>query len=138
MEIKTMEDVLSFLKANKLGAFATIEDGKPKVRPWSFMLEENSKIYFCTANNKDVFKQLQKTPFMEFSATSKDMVTVRLSGEVIFTDDMNIKTEILEDNPMVKGIYHSADNPVFEAFYIEHGEAIIFDFSGQPPKKLNF
>lgn len=133
-----MKEVVSLLQENKMGALATIDNGKPRVRPWGFMMEENGKFYFCTANTKDVFNQLQATPFMEFTSTSKDMVTVRLSGEVIFTNDVNIKQKVLENNPMVKGIYHSEDNPIFELFYIEHGEASISDFSGQPPKEFKF
>lgn len=102
------------------------------------MLDKNSKFYFCTANTKDAFKQLQENPFIEFTSTSKNMVTVRFSGSVTFTDDLTIKREILENNPMVKGIYPSEDNPVFEVFYVEHGEASISDFSGQPPRLFTF
>lgn len=133
-----MEKVVQFLQENRMGSLATVENGKPRVRPWGFMMEENGKFYFCTANTKDVFDQLKQTPFIEFTATSKDMGWVRLSGEVVFTDDKNLKRKILENNPMVKGIYNSEDNPIFEVFYIEHGEAILSDFSGQPPKTFQF
>lgn len=133
-----MEDVLKLLSDNAMGALATIEDGKPRVRPWGFMMEKNGKFYFCTANTKEVFKQLQKAPYVEFTSTSKDMVTVRLSGQVTFTNDLTIKREVLDNNPMVKGIYNTEDNPIFEVFYVEHGEASISDFSGQPPRLFTF
>ncbi|RYD04892.1 NimC/NimA family protein [Desulforamulus aquiferis] len=133
-----MKDVLSLLSENSSGALATVDNGKPRVRPWGFMMEKNGKFYFCTANTKDVFKQLQKTPYVEFTSTSKDMVTVRLSGEITFTHDLAIKQEILHNNPRVKGIYQTEDNPIFEVFYIEHGEATISDFSGQPPRLFKF
>ncbi|ADG83483.1 pyridoxamine 5'-phosphate oxidase family protein [Thermincola potens] len=132
-----MKEIVEFLNENKMGAFATVDNGQPRVRPWGFMMEENGKFYFCTANTKDVFKQLQKVPFCEFTSTSKNMVTVRLAGEVIFTNDVNIKRKVLENNPEVKAIYHSETNPVLEVFYIEHGEASISEF-GQPPRKFNF
>lgn len=133
-----MDEVLRLLTENRMGSLATVDNGKPKVRPWGFMLKKNGKFYFCTANTKDVFKQLQENPFLEFTSTSKDMVTVRLSGKVTFTNDLTIKREILENSPMVKGIYHSEDNPVFEVFHVEHGEASISDFSGQPPRLFTF
>ncbi|MCO5388755.1 pyridoxamine 5'-phosphate oxidase family protein [Desulfosporosinus sp.] len=133
-----MEEVLGFLKENRIGSLATVANGKPKVRPWGFMMAENGKFYFCTANTKDVYKQMKEIPFIEFTSTSKDMVTVRLSGEVIFISDLSIKEKILENNPNLIGMYKSADNPIFEVFYIEHGEIIIADFSGQPPKKISF
>jgi len=101
-------------------------------------MAEDGKFYFCTANTKDVYKQIKEIPFIEFTSTSKDMVTIRLSGEVIFSYDLGLKEIILESNPMVKGLYKSADNPIFEIFYVEHGEIIISDFSGQPPRKISF
>lgn len=133
-----MDEIISFLNENKSGAFATVENGKPRVRPWGFMLTDDNKFYFCTANKKDVYNQLKSVPFAEFTVTSKDMVTLRLSGEVVFTDDVNMKEKILANNPGVKGLYKSADNPIFEIFYIAHGEATFSDFSGRPPKKITF
>ncbi|GAB6154669.1 hypothetical protein JCM17380_34190 [Desulfosporosinus burensis] len=73
---------------------------------------------------------MKEIPFIEFTSTSKDMVTVRLSGEVIFSQDLGMKEKILESNPMVKGLCKSADNPIFEIFFVEHGEIIVSDFSG--------
>lgn len=133
-----MEEVKKLLGEKTIGAFATVEYGKPRVRPWQFQFEEDGKFYFCTANTKEVYKQLQNTPFAEFTSTTEDMVTVRISGEVVFTNDIGLKQKVLDKNPGIKAIYKSGDNPVFEVFYIEHGEAIISDFSGQPPRKISF
>lgn len=133
-----MERVINFLKQNITGAFATVDNGKPRVRPWGFMMEEDNKFYFCTANTKNVYKQLQQNPYAEFTSTSKEMVTVRLSGEVIFTQDLQTKQKVIDVYAAVKGLYKSAENPIFEVFYIEHGEAIIADFSGQPPTVISF
>ena len=36
-------------------------------------------------------------------------------------------------NPIVKGQYQTADNPIFEAFYLENAHGLIADFSGNPP-----
>lgn len=133
-----MNEIKNFLENNFSGALATVDSGKPRVRPWGFMFEDDGKFYFCTANTKEVYKQLMKNAFVEFTSTSKEMVTVRLAGEAVFTKDPGIKQRVLEKQPMVKNIYQSADNPIFEVFYIEHGEAIVSDFSGQPPRKISF
>lgn len=133
-----MQEVEKFLEENRMGSLATIENGRPRVRPWGFMMVEDGKYYFCTANNKNVYSQLKETPVIEFTSTSKDMVTVRLSGEVIFTNDLSLKEKVLENSPQVKSIYQSADNPIFEIFYVEHGEVIISDFSGQPSRITKF
>ncbi|MFZ5969898.1 MAG: pyridoxamine 5'-phosphate oxidase family protein [Bacillota bacterium] len=133
-----MQEVIKVLKESSNGYLATVEDGKPRVRPWGFMFEEDGKFYFCTGNTKDVYKQLKKTPYVEFSTTGKNFVWVRIQGEIKFTGDLKIKERILDAQPMVKSIYQTADNPIFEAFYIDHGTATVADFSGQPPKSFEF
>ena len=36
-------------------------------------------------------------------------------------------------NPIVKGQYQTATNPIFEVFYLDNAHGIIADFSGNPP-----
>ena len=38
-----MKEVLKFLKENVNGFLATVEEGKPRVRPFQFMLEEDGR-----------------------------------------------------------------------------------------------
>jgi len=133
-----MQEVVKFLQENKTGFLATTEEGKPKVRPFQFMLEDGGKLFFCTSNEKDVFKQLQVNPYIEFSSSTPTFAWIRLSGEVKFSDDLAIKEKIFEVSALVKSIYQTTDNPIFEIFYIEHGTAILADFSGQAPKTINF
>ena len=133
-----MEEVVKFLNENKMGNLATVENGEPRVRPWGFMFEEDGKFYFCTANTKDVYKQLKSTPFVEFTATSSQFGWVRLRGEIKFCIDLKIKEKVLKTVPMVESMYKTADNPIFEVFFIEHGTAIMADFSGQPSKNFEF
>jgi uncharacterized pyridoxamine 5'-phosphate oxidase family protein len=133
-----MKEVIEFLKANHMGCLATVEEGKPRVRPWGFMLEKAGKLWFCTANTKAVFQQLQKNPSIEFSASSQAFVTVRVRGEIKFSNDIEMKRMIIENSPMVKGIYQTPENPIFEIFCLEHGKAVLSDFSGQPPKVFEF
>ncbi|TGE32177.1 pyridoxamine 5'-phosphate oxidase family protein [Desulfosporosinus sp. Sb-LF] len=134
-----MKEVLSILTdQSAIGYLATVDDGKPRVRPWGFMFEENGRLYFCTASTKDVYRQLTAVPYIEYSKTTKDMVWVRVSGEIIFDDDIRKKELILERAPMLKKIYESPDNPIFKIFYLEHGKATINDFSPNPPRCLEF
>lgn len=133
-----MQEAVKFLKENVNGFLATVEGTKPKVRPFQFMLEDSGKLFFCTGKTKDVCKQLKTNPYVEFSSVTPAFAWIRLSGEVKFSDDVRIKEQILENNGLVKSIYQTADNPIFEIFYIEHGTAILADFSGQPPKTINF
>ena len=133
-----MKEVIKFMQENSAGFLATVAAGKPKVRPFQFMLEEGGKLFFCTANTKDVFKQLKANPYVEFSSMTPSFAWIRLSGEVKFSDDKAVKEQILATNGLVKSIYQSADNPVFEIFYLDHGAAVLADFSGQPARTITF
>lgn len=133
-----MKEVVEFLQGNVTGVLATVESGKPKARPFQFMFEEGGKFFFCTSNEKDVFKQLQATPYIEFTSTSSSFAWVRLSGAIKFSRNLVDKEKVLAVSELVKSIYKTAENPIFEVFFLEHGKAILADFSGQPPRVFNF
>jgi len=133
-----MQTVTKFLQKNINGFLATIDNGKPKVRPFQFMLSEGGRLFFCTSNAKDVYQQLKVNPAIEFSSASPEFAWIRLSGQAKFSNDLAIKAKILEVNGLVKSLYQTPDNPAFEIFYLDHGTAILADFSGQPPKQITF
>ncbi|GAW27723.1 pyridoxamine 5'-phosphate oxidase family protein [Carboxydocella sp. ULO1] len=133
-----MDEILRFLKEGAMGAFATVDGDKPDVRPWQFQFAQDGRLYFCTGNNKEVYRQMQKNPYIAFTTTTDDFMTVRIYGKAVFTDDRTIKEKILATQPGIKNIYQSSDNPVFEIFYLEEGEAVISDFSGNPPRRIKF
>jgi uncharacterized pyridoxamine 5'-phosphate oxidase family protein len=131
-----MKDVVRFLTENPVQYLATVGlDGRPKVRPFQFMLEEGGRLYFCTSNKKEVFSEIKGQPYVELSTASKKPAWIRLSGRVVFSKDPAIKKKIIEGNDLVRSVYRTADNPVFEIFYLEKAKAVIADFSGNPPKE---
>ena len=134
-----MNEVVKFLNENPVQYLATVGlDDKPKVRPFQFMLEKEGKLYFCTNNQKNVYKQLKKSPYIEVTTSSPTFAWIRLSGKAVFSDDMEIKKAIIESNELVKSQYQTADNPIFEIFHLEEAKAVLTDFSGKPPAEYTF
>jgi uncharacterized pyridoxamine 5'-phosphate oxidase family protein len=134
-----MKEVVQFLSDNPVQYLATVgPDGKPRNRPFQFMLESGGKLWFCTNNKKDVYAQLKANPNIEITVSAPDLSWIRLSGKVVFDGDREIKSKIIDASPLVKSIYQSADNPVFEIFYIDQATAVIADFSGNPPAEYVF
>ena len=128
-----MEKVVEFLQANPVQYLATVgRDGKAKCRPFMFSGEKGSKLWFCTNNTKDVYKDMQENPEIEISVSSPEYAWIRLHGTAVFVNDMSVKEMCLE-NPIVKGQYETADNPIFEVFYLKDAHGAIADFSGNPP-----
>lgn len=132
-----MKEVVEFLQANPVQYLATVgRDGKAKCRPFMFCFEKDNKLWFCTNNQKDVYKDMQANPEVEVSVSTPTYAWIRLNGKVVFENNMAVKEECM-NNPIVKGQYNSANNPIFEVFYLEDAHAVIADFSGNPPKEYN-
>jgi uncharacterized pyridoxamine 5'-phosphate oxidase family protein len=130
-----MDDVIEFLQENPVQYLATIgRDGKAKCRPFMWACEKDGKLWFCTNNTKDVYKDLQENPYVQVSVSSPTYAWIRLGGKAVFVDDADVKVRCLE-NPIVKSQYGTPDNPIFEVFYLADASAVIADFSGQPPKE---
>ncbi|EHK2406596.1 pyridoxamine 5'-phosphate oxidase [Clostridium perfringens] len=131
-----MNEVIKFLKENPVQYFATVGlDGKAKVRPFQFIIEEKGKLYFSTSNQKTVFSEIEKNPYIEICTASPNFAWLRLNGKVVFSKDLEIKEKVLNSSELVKSIYKEATNPIFEVFYLEDAKAVIADFSGNPPKE---
>ena len=135
LEENTMNEVVKFLQANPVQYLATIgRDGKAKCRPFMFCFEQDGKLWFCTNNTKDVYKDIQQNPNIEVSVSSPAYAWIRLNGKAVFENNMAVKEGCM-DNPIVKGQYQTAENPIFEVFYLDGAKAVIADFSGNPPKE---
>ena len=133
-----MNDVINFLKENPIQYVATVGlDGNAKVRPLMFYLESNGKLFFCTNNQKPVYNELKENPNFELVVANSEFKWCRISGRAELVDDIDIKQKIIDSNELVKTLYQTPDNPIFEAFYIKDGKAVIRDFSGEPPKKYD-
>ncbi|MFI3254137.1 MAG: pyridoxamine 5'-phosphate oxidase family protein [Eubacteriales bacterium] len=131
-----MNEILAFLKENPTQYLATVGlDGKAKCRPFMFLFEKEGKLWFCTNNQKDVYKEMKSNPNVEVTTSSPQFAWVRISGTATFVNNMEVKKGCMEI-PMIQGIYQTAENPIFEVFYLADAKAILADFSGNPPKKL--
>lgn len=131
-----MKRVVEFLEANPVQYLATVgRDGKAKVRPFMFLFEQEGKLWFCTNNQKDVYKDMQANPEIEVCVSDPTYAWIRIHGAAVFENNTAVKEGAM-DNPIVKEQYGKADNPIFEVFYIEDAHGAIADFSGNPPYKF--
>lgn len=131
-----MNEVVQFLQQNPVQYLATVgRDGTAKCRPFMFCFEQAGKLWFCTNNQKDVYKEMQANPNVEVTVSSPTYAWIRLHGKAVFENDLAVKENCM-NNPLVKGIYQTADNPIFEVFYLQNAHAVIADFSGNPPRQF--
>lgn len=130
-----MNEVVKFLTENPVQFLATIgRDGRAKCRPFMFCFEQGGKLWFCTNNTKEVYKDILANPYIELSVANPAYAWIRLNGKAVFENNMAVKEGCLK-NPIVQGQYQTAANPIFEVFYLEGAKAVIADFSGNPPQE---
>lgn len=133
-----MQEIMELLEKNPAVFLATSDGDKARVRPFQFQFARDGRLWFVTARNKEVWGQMQANSWVEISNFAPDMTTLRVQGRAVLEDDLEIKRQVLELRPMIKSIYGSADNPILASFHIQPIRAVIFDFSGKPPRFFSF
>lgn len=128
-----MFDFVSVLAKNPNGVLATKKGDKLATRVFQYLFADGNKVYFCTSSEKPVYRQLIEDANVSFCTFPSDYSPViSVNGRVTFIDDAALKARALDENPSIKAIYKSADNPVFKLFYINAHEIETFSFSEGP------
>lgn len=130
-----MQEVYDFLKKVKTYYLATVEDDKPKVRPFGTIDIFEDHLYIQTGKSKDVSKQLQKNPNAEISAFDGER-WLRLSGELIRDDRIEAKAHVLDAHPSLKDRY-SAEDDNTEVLFFQNATATFYSFT-EEPKSVKF
>jgi uncharacterized pyridoxamine 5'-phosphate oxidase family protein len=128
-----MIDYATILKANPNGVLASQDGQGVKTRVFQYLFADGNKVYFCTSSQKPVYAQLTANPNVSFCAYPANFNPVlSINGKAVFVDDIALKTRALDENPPIKGIYNTPDNPVFQLFYIDVREVETFSFAEGP------
>ena len=134
---QNMQEVQNYLK--ECGAFyiATVDGDQPRVRPFGVSEIINGRLYIMTGKVKDVFKQMDANGKFEICALKPSgSEWMRLSGTLVNDDDLAVKTEFLERNPGLKGMYKPDDGNM-AVLYITNGVARFCSFAA-PERKVAF
>ena len=125
-----MKEILNFLKDCGTYYLATVDNNKPRVRPFGTAEVFENKLYIQTGKKKDVYKQIEKNPYAEICAF-KDGKWIRVSGKLITDDRFEAKKHMLDAYPMLRRMYDENDGNTI-VLYFESGEATISSFTEAP------
>ncbi|WP_313152111.1 pyridoxamine 5'-phosphate oxidase family protein [Lacrimispora sp.] len=128
-----MIDYAAVLKEYPNGVLATQDGSKVKTRVFQYLFTDGNQVYFCTSNEKPVYDQIKASPYVSFCTYPANFTpVVSVNGKAVFVNDISLKTRALDENPGIKGLYRTPDNPVFELFYIDVEEVETFSFTEGP------
>ena len=100
-KVISMEEVIKFLTENPQQYLATTGlDGNAKVRPILFYFAEDNKPYFCTSNQKPMYKELDANPNCEITTATPEFAWLRIAGKVEFTDSLELKQKVIDVTEM--------------------------------------
>jgi len=136
-------DCIQFAKENPICSIATIDGDQPRTRFLGLWRVDESGFYFQTETSKAFYSQLEKNPVMELcfplfslfkpgeeNAEETDLtetVQMRVTGEAEILDDLELKTQCLNDRPFLAGVgIESPENPLLCLFRIAKGEILLW------------
>jgi uncharacterized pyridoxamine 5'-phosphate oxidase family protein len=137
------EDCIKFANANPTCYLATMDGDQPRVRGMLMWYADKTGFYFNTGAMKDLYRQLKANPKVElcfFDPKSKNLQMMRVTGQVEFLDDLELKKRLVEARPFLKQWNLTAESPGLIAFRVAKGEAFFWTWETNldPKKKIMF
>lgn len=133
--MNNMQKVYNFLKEAETYYLATIDDGKPRVRPFGTVDIFEGKLYIQTGKKKDVSKQININPHVEICAF-KNGEWLRLSGILVEDDRYEARKSMLDAYPMLRSMYNENDGNT-QVLYFKNAIAVISSFTA-PSIEIRF
>jgi len=99
----TKEKIIKFMNENLTCHLATAENNQPHVRGMMAYRADENGIIFHTGNTKDLYTQIKNNPSVEVCFfNSQNNIQIRVKGEVIIKEGIELKKEIVENRPFLK------------------------------------
>jgi pyridoxamine 5'-phosphate oxidase len=125
------QDCLQFANKCRTVFIATMDGIRPRVRPLALQFADERGFYFQTEPVKSFYAQLKANKEVELCFYDSEDGglgrVMRVSGEVQFVDDLQLKAKLLEERPFFKALgIQKPDDPLFALFRVNNGEAFFW------------
>jgi uncharacterized pyridoxamine 5'-phosphate oxidase family protein len=124
-----MERVLAFLNDAGVFFYATTEQGKPRVRPFSFYMEHEGRLYIGMGRHKPCFKQTIENPNIEICALAKDRRWLRIKATAVLDERPELNKKAFVVMPLLEKRYGEGTGLEHACFYLRDAEAEISGFT---------
>lgn len=122
---KACDTTFHFLKQSPPYFIATVEGGKPRLRPTDTVTLYDGKIWFHVGKQKGSYAQLQQNAQVEIVAYNASRDWIRISGKALFSDRPEIHDAALQANPVLKKLYNTDTGVDFASFHIGQAQVEI-------------
>ncbi|MCD8186933.1 MAG: pyridoxamine 5'-phosphate oxidase family protein [Rikenellaceae bacterium] len=132
-----MEKIIEYLRAVPAFYVATVDqNNRPKVRPFSLVYEFEEKLSLGINDTKEVYRQLEKNPYLEICAFQPEQGTwMRVWGKVKLFKSQEANRRIFETMPALKAVYGDEKNDTLVAVSITEGQADLYSMASPQPQE---
>lgn len=126
------ETIVAYLTSVPAWYLATCEGDQPHVRPFSFVAEQDGRLWFCTATTKDVYRELEANPKFELSAWKPGHGWIVLRGRANLCDraDGQVRQAGFEHMTGLGESYDGPENATLTFFTVDEPAAWLCDIDG--------
>lgn len=130
-----MNEVYRFLKDCETYYLATVDSGRPRVRPFGTIDLFEDRLYIQTGKRKNVSKQMKENPHIEICGMCGGR-WIRVEAEAVLDERIEAQKHMLDEYPSLRGMYSPGDGNN-EVFYLKNVTASICSFT-EEPKVIKF
>ncbi len=138
-----VNDCIKFANENQVCYLATVDNDQPRVRALAFWFADQTGFYFQTGAMKPFYNQLLTNPKTEvcfFKVVDSADKMLRITGEVEFIDNHQLRERVINDRPYLKSFGITIDSPELIIFRMSHGQAHFWTMETNllPKEIINF
>jgi len=127
--MKDKNEIVKMIQKKRTGVLATVDNGKPRLRPMDIGFFYDDRLYFSTFSSSDKVSQMRSSADVEVLWMLDDMSQIRLEGQVEEVMDAGLKVRYLNDNTDAKGMFGDSSNKDYLLFRVTPVEIKYMDSS---------
>ncbi|MBI5415643.1 MAG: pyridoxamine 5'-phosphate oxidase family protein [Candidatus Omnitrophica bacterium] len=133
------EEVIDLIRDAGFGYLATLEGDQPRVRPMMpYLVEDTGEILVALLGRSRSIEQIRKNPRVELCFVDRKMWYCRIAGQARITTDIEKKTILWENIPMLKQYFGGPQDPDFVLAEIKIDAVEAMTPHQKTPDKIQF
>lgn len=111
--------IIDLVKDAGYGCLATVENGKPRVRPMMPHLNDDGKLLLALLSHSRTIPQIKQNPKVEMCYIDRKMCFCRIAGTAVVSEDVGKKEIVWNNIPMLRNYFSGPQDPNYVLLEID-------------------
>ena len=125
--MRAEETIRGFIEASTVAYLATVDNGRPRVRPMAVLAFEGDALHMIAYASSHKLLELSDNPNAELCFMDKEMNHLRLAGTIELTHDSAMKRRLWQENPYIHEYFRSPADPDMALLKMTVTDALLMD-----------